>query len=52
MAQNDNVQNVVRSITDFLQQTAERQDVPQDVRDRANQLRSGLSQAGGSALSI
>ncbi|MEV0620552.1 hypothetical protein AB0I81_45020 [Nonomuraea sp. NPDC050404] len=52
MTQND-IQNVVRNITDFLQQTAERQDVPQDVRDRAGQLSSGMSQlSGGSAFSI
>ncbi|GAA4915616.1 hypothetical protein GCM10023334_016420 [Nonomuraea thailandensis] len=53
MAQNDGIQNVVSSINDFLQQAVDRQDVPQDIRDRAERLRANLSQlSGGSAMSI
>ncbi|UBU13036.1 glycerol-3-phosphate dehydrogenase/oxidase [Nonomuraea gerenzanensis] len=54
MAQNDGVQNVVSSINDFLQQAVDRQDVPQDIRDRAERLRANLSQlsGGSSAMSM
>ncbi|TMR97095.1 hypothetical protein [Nonomuraea basaltis] len=49
----DTVQNVVRSITEFLQQAGERQDVPQDIRDRARELQAGLTQvSGGPSMSF
>ncbi|GAA3647453.1 hypothetical protein GCM10022224_007870 [Nonomuraea antimicrobica] len=50
----NNAQNVVRAVKEFLQQATDRKDVPQDVRDRARELKAQLSQqaAGGTAMSL
>ncbi|MGR6918878.1 hypothetical protein ACU635_31920 [[Actinomadura] parvosata] len=46
-ATGEDPQNVVRAVTDFLQQVAQHQEVPQDLRERAGRLKASLAGAAG-----
>ncbi|SPL88905.1 unnamed protein product [[Actinomadura] parvosata subsp. kistnae] len=46
-ATGEDPQNIVRAVTDFLQQVAQRQEVPQDLRERADRLKASLAGAAG-----